>query len=142
MLRRIGEANKRSVEEVALRSNPDPNPSPSPLTAHRSPLTTHLSPSPSPLTFHPHPHPNHHPNQSRGIRTFAYGALGEPGPSAELLSSPVLRRIGEANKRSVEEVALRSNPDPHPNPNPNPTPTLTLTLTRWRCAGWCRAAVL
>ena len=27
--------------------------------------------------------------ESRGIRTFAYGALGEPGPSAELLASPV-----------------------------------------------------
>ena len=27
--------------------------------------------------------------ESRGIRTFAYGALGEPGPSDELLASPV-----------------------------------------------------
>jgi len=45
--------------------------------------------------------------ESRGIRTFAYGAVGEPGPELELLSSPVLRRIGEAHKRSPEEVALR-----------------------------------
>ncbi|KAK3281022.1 hypothetical protein CYMTET_11170 [Cymbomonas tetramitiformis] len=45
--------------------------------------------------------------ESRGVRTFAYGAVGEPGPSDELLSSPVLRRIGAAHKRSAEEVALR-----------------------------------
>lgn len=45
--------------------------------------------------------------EARGVRTFAYGALGEPGPSAELLASPVLRRIGEAHGRSAEEVALR-----------------------------------
>jgi diketogulonate reductase-like aldo/keto reductase len=45
--------------------------------------------------------------ESRGIRTFAYGAVGEPGPSKELLSSPVLKRIGDAHMRSPEEVALR-----------------------------------
>jgi diketogulonate reductase-like aldo/keto reductase len=46
--------------------------------------------------------------ESRGIRTFAYGAVGEPGPNEELLSSPVLNRIGEAHGgRKPEEVALR-----------------------------------
>ena len=46
--------------------------------------------------------------ESRGIRTFAYGAVGEPGPSAELISSPILKRIGEAHGgRSTAEVALR-----------------------------------
>ncbi|KAL3923194.1 MAG: hypothetical protein SGPRY_004302 [Prymnesium sp.] len=46
--------------------------------------------------------------ESRGIRSFAYGALGEPGPSDELISSPVLKRIGSAHgDRSSEEVALR-----------------------------------
>ena len=45
--------------------------------------------------------------ESRGIKTFAYGALGEPGPSSELLTSRVLRKIGAAHGRSVEEVALR-----------------------------------
>uniref|UniRef100_A0A7S0J460 NADP-dependent oxidoreductase domain-containing protein n=1 Tax=Calcidiscus leptoporus TaxID=127549 RepID=A0A7S0J460_9EUKA len=45
---------------------------------------------------------------SRGIKTFAYGALGEPAPSAELLSSEELRKIGaEHGGRSAEEVALR-----------------------------------
>lgn len=44
---------------------------------------------------------------SRGIRTFAYGAVGEPGPSEELLSSPVLKEIGSVHRRSPEEVALR-----------------------------------
>eukprot|EP00961_Rhodomonas_salina_P154068 2075437-Rhodomonas_salina.3 len=43
----------------------------------------------------------------RGIRTFAYGALGEPGPSTELLSNPTLQRIASAHKRSPEEVAVR-----------------------------------
>ena len=45
--------------------------------------------------------------ESRGIRTFAYGAVGEPGPNAELLSSPVLKRIGDAHGKKPEEVALR-----------------------------------
>ena len=48
--------------------------------------------------------------ESRGIKTFAYGALGEPGPSDELLAigaSPTLKKIGEAHSRSSEEVALR-----------------------------------
>lgn len=45
--------------------------------------------------------------EKRGIKTFAYGALGEPGPSAELLESPILRRIGDAHGRSPAQVALR-----------------------------------
>ena len=46
--------------------------------------------------------------ESKGIRTFAYGALGEPGPSDELLASPVLKRIGAAHGGKLpEEVALR-----------------------------------
>lgn len=45
--------------------------------------------------------------ESRGIRTFAYGAAGEPGPNDELLSSPILKRIGEAHGRRPEAVALR-----------------------------------
>ena len=47
-------------------------------------------------------------SESRGIRTFAYGAVGEPGPSEELLSSPILQRIGKAHgNKSSEEVAVR-----------------------------------
>jgi len=45
--------------------------------------------------------------ESNGIRTFAYGAIGEPGPNQELLSSPVLTRIAYDHGKSVEEVALR-----------------------------------
>jgi diketogulonate reductase-like aldo/keto reductase len=45
--------------------------------------------------------------ESSGIRTFAYGAVGEPGPNEELLSSPILKQIGDAHGRSPEEVALR-----------------------------------
>jgi len=45
--------------------------------------------------------------ESRGIRTFAYGAVGEPGPSDELLANPTLLRIGKAHGRAAEEVALR-----------------------------------
>ena len=47
-------------------------------------------------------------SESRGIRTFAYGAVGEPGPNEELLSSPLLKKIGKAHGgKSAEEVALR-----------------------------------
>jgi len=47
--------------------------------------------------------------ESKGIRTFAYGAVGEPGPNAELLSSPILQNIGKAHAptKSPEQVALR-----------------------------------
>ena len=45
--------------------------------------------------------------EKAGVRTFGYGALGEPGPSSEILASPVLRRIGEAHNRSTTQVALR-----------------------------------
>jgi len=46
--------------------------------------------------------------ESRGIRTFAYGAVGEPGPNIELIQSPVLVKVGNAHgNKSPEEVALR-----------------------------------
>ena len=49
--------------------------------------------------------------ESRGIRTFAYGHVGERAnptdDTDELLSSPTLRRIGSAHGRTAEEVALR-----------------------------------
>eukprot|EP00638_Chattonella_subsalsa_P006388 CAMPEP_0117756672 /NCGR_PEP_ID=MMETSP0947-20121206/14231_1 /TAXON_ID=44440 /ORGANISM="Chattonella subsalsa, Strain CCMP2191" /LENGTH=400 /DNA_ID=CAMNT_0005576331 /DNA_START=42 /DNA_END=1244 /DNA_ORIENTATION=- len=46
--------------------------------------------------------------ESRGIRTFAYGAVGEPGPSEELLSSPILDKISKAQgNKSIDEVAVR-----------------------------------
>lgn len=45
--------------------------------------------------------------ESRGIRTFAYGAVGEPGPNPELLSGTELKRIGKAHQKSPEQVALR-----------------------------------
>ena len=45
--------------------------------------------------------------ESRGIRTFAYGAAGEPGPNKQILASHILSRIGEAHGRSPEAVALR-----------------------------------
>ena len=46
-------------------------------------------------------------SESRGIRTFAYGAVGEPGPNQELLTSPLLKSIGGIHNKSPEEVALR-----------------------------------
>jgi len=45
--------------------------------------------------------------EKRGIRTFAYGALGEPGPEPELLASATLQSIGEQHRRTIDEVALR-----------------------------------
>lgn len=45
--------------------------------------------------------------ESRGIRTFAYGAVGEPGPNEELLDNPVVNRIANNRKVSPEAVALR-----------------------------------
>ena len=50
--------------------------------------------------------------ETRGIRTFAYGHLGEranpKGDTDELLASPTLRRIGAAHGgRTAEEIALK-----------------------------------
>ena len=50
--------------------------------------------------------------ESRGIRTFAYGHLGEQArpkdDTSELLTSPTLQRIGAAHGgRTAEDVALR-----------------------------------
>jgi len=45
--------------------------------------------------------------ESRGIKTFAYGALGEPGPAEELFNSPILKQVATSQKRSVAQVALR-----------------------------------
>ena len=55
----------------------------------------------------------------------------------------MLRRIGEANKRSVEEVALRSNPNPSPNPNPHPcpNPNPNQVALRWVVQGGCAVSV-
>lgn len=46
--------------------------------------------------------------EKNGIRTFAYGAVGEPGPNEEILNSPVLKKIGQKHgAKSTDEVALR-----------------------------------
>lgn len=44
---------------------------------------------------------------SKGIRTFAYGAVGEPGPNNELLTNPTVQEIAKRNNRTPEEIALR-----------------------------------
>jgi diketogulonate reductase-like aldo/keto reductase len=43
----------------------------------------------------------------RGIKTFAYGAIGEPGPSRALLEGEVLTRIAKAHNVSPAQVAVR-----------------------------------
>ena len=43
----------------------------------------------------------------RGIRTFAYGAIGEPGPNERLLTDPTVGSIAQARGKSPEQVALR-----------------------------------
>jgi len=45
--------------------------------------------------------------ESQGVRTFAYGAVGEPGPNKELLGNPLLNQIAKNHKVSPEAVALR-----------------------------------
>jgi diketogulonate reductase-like aldo/keto reductase len=45
--------------------------------------------------------------EARGIRTFAYGAIGEPGPSDALLNDPTLVEIAQSHCKSPEEVAVR-----------------------------------
>ncbi|KAL7542488.1 hypothetical protein ACHAXR_011816 [Thalassiosira sp. AJA248-18] len=45
--------------------------------------------------------------EKSGIRTFAYGQTGEPGPNTEIVNNPILKRIGNAHGKSPEEVALR-----------------------------------
>ena len=50
-----------------------------------------------------------HFGAAHGILPAVYGTLGEPTAHRELLSSEVLRAIGEAHNRTVEEVALQWN---------------------------------
>lgn len=45
--------------------------------------------------------------ESRGIKTFAYGAVGEPGPNSQLLENATIRKIAKAHKVAPEAVALR-----------------------------------
>lgn len=47
--------------------------------------------------------------ESKGIRTVAYGTLGEPVALEELLTDPTMVEIAMRHGRSVEEVALRWN---------------------------------
>lgn len=47
--------------------------------------------------------------EARGIRTVAYGTLGEPVALEGLLTHPVINAIAKVRGRSVEEVALRWN---------------------------------
>ena len=42
-----------------------------------------------------------------GIRTFAYGAIGEPAPSEQLLSSKTVRKISNAHQRTPVEVCVK-----------------------------------
>ena len=45
---------------------------------------------------------------SNGIKTFAYGAVGEPGPNEKILNNPLLQKIGQKHdNKGTEEVALR-----------------------------------
>eukprot|EP00956_Cyclotella_meneghiniana_P011005 scaffold15417_cov71-Cyclotella_meneghiniana.AAC.6 len=43
----------------------------------------------------------------KGIRTFAYGAVGEPGPNVDILENPLLKKIADNHGKLPEEVALR-----------------------------------
>lgn len=46
--------------------------------------------------------------ESRGIRTFSYGQLGEPAATKEILQNKALRRIGLVHgEKTTEQVALR-----------------------------------
>lgn len=46
--------------------------------------------------------------EKNGIRTFAYGAVGEPGPNEEILNNPALKKIGQNHGgKSTEEIGLR-----------------------------------
>uniref|UniRef100_A0A6U5FTD0 NADP-dependent oxidoreductase domain-containing protein n=1 Tax=Corethron hystrix TaxID=216773 RepID=A0A6U5FTD0_9STRA len=46
--------------------------------------------------------------ESKGIKTFAYGAVGEPGPNPELLqTNPTVQRIAKAHQKSPAEISLR-----------------------------------
>jgi len=45
--------------------------------------------------------------ESRGIKTFAYGAVGEPGPNPELLEKFSIGQIAKSHGVSPEAVALR-----------------------------------
>ena len=44
---------------------------------------------------------------AEGIKTFGYGAVGEPGPNEEILNNAILKKIGKKHGKSPAEVALR-----------------------------------
>ena len=46
---------------------------------------------------------------ARGVRTAAYGTLGEPIALPELLASPTLQRVARRHNQTVESVAVRWN---------------------------------
>eukprot|EP00578_Thalassiosira_sp_NH16_P029207 CAMPEP_0181104474 /NCGR_PEP_ID=MMETSP1071-20121207/15452_1 /TAXON_ID=35127 /ORGANISM="Thalassiosira sp., Strain NH16" /LENGTH=382 /DNA_ID=CAMNT_0023187685 /DNA_START=156 /DNA_END=1304 /DNA_ORIENTATION=+ len=43
----------------------------------------------------------------KGIKTFGYGAVGEPGPNQEILENDMLEKIGQNHGKTPAEVALR-----------------------------------
>ena len=73
----------------------------------------------------------------RGVKTFAYGAIGEPGPAPEILENDVLRRIGEAHGVSPAQVAVRWNLQNGNAVSARPTAEFGLGVSACRKDGSC-----
>lgn len=77
----------------------------------------------------------------RGIRAFAYGAIGEPGPSRALLEGEVLVRIAKAHNVSPAQVAVRWNLQNGNAVSARPTAEFGLGTSACRSDGSCASGL-
>ena len=73
----------------------------------------------------------------RGVKTFAYGAIGEPGPSSQILENDVLRKIGAKYGVSPAQVAVRWNLQNGNAVSARPTAEFGLGVSACRKDGSC-----
>ena len=77
----------------------------------------------------------------RGVKTFAYGAIGEPGPSSQILENDVLRKIGAKYGVSPAQVAVRWNLQNGNAVSARPTAEFGLGVSACRKDGSCASGL-
>ena len=77
----------------------------------------------------------------RGVKTFAYGAIGEPGPAPEILENDVLRKIGAKYGVSPAQVAVRWNLQHGNAVSARPTAEFGLGVSACRADGSCASGL-
>ena len=77
----------------------------------------------------------------RGVKTFAYGAIGEPGPSSQILESDVLRKIASKYGVQPAQVAVRWNLQNGNAVSARPTAEFGLGVSACRKDGSCASGL-